>query len=263
MPKIRHEYTANYTVIDNTVVRDTRLSYKARGIFLYLWHLPEDWHISLADLQRHSQEDGDSAIRSGIKELVVCGYVSYVKIRQAGKIVDTLWTLCDKPFVENPQPGIPVLENHPPPKYYPERSTTKLSTGKRERPDPLSLSLSTPGSRCPENFEPTETTLAYAAKHCPDVRVDEQLDSFKDYEFPRPHQDWDATFKRWLRSAEQWLVEHPRTHQDQANAGESKAEAAQRRAWETSQKIMEEMDDGPIGPSSIFQRHQRGVSRSV
>lgn len=43
MTRIIKEYTNKFTVISNNEVQDKRLSWKARGIFSYLWSMPDNW----------------------------------------------------------------------------------------------------------------------------------------------------------------------------------------------------------------------------
>ena len=42
--------TGNFTILDNTCLKDENLSWKGRGLLVYLLHLPNDWQIYLEDL---------------------------------------------------------------------------------------------------------------------------------------------------------------------------------------------------------------------
>ena len=42
---IRQERERNYTVMDNTFLKDKRLSWKAKGLFAYILSLPSNWKI--------------------------------------------------------------------------------------------------------------------------------------------------------------------------------------------------------------------------
>ena len=35
--------TGNFTILDNTGLRDPNISWKAKGLLAYLLHLPDDW----------------------------------------------------------------------------------------------------------------------------------------------------------------------------------------------------------------------------
>lgn len=64
----------NYTNISNAVVRDERLSWKARGIFIYMWSQADNWNFYVSELAKHST-DGEGALQSGLKELEKLGYL--------------------------------------------------------------------------------------------------------------------------------------------------------------------------------------------
>jgi hypothetical protein len=64
----------NYTVIDNTGILDTRLSWKAKGILAYALSRPNDWQFYLSEIQEHST-GGIASTRSGIAELMKYGYI--------------------------------------------------------------------------------------------------------------------------------------------------------------------------------------------
>jgi len=40
----------NYTVVDNAFINDRELSWKSKGILLYLFSRPENWQVMVADL---------------------------------------------------------------------------------------------------------------------------------------------------------------------------------------------------------------------
>ena len=67
MPKLIKRDRGNYTNISNIVVRDSRLSWKARGIFLYLWSQANEWQFYVSEVATHAT-DGESALRSGLKD---------------------------------------------------------------------------------------------------------------------------------------------------------------------------------------------------
>ena len=105
MVKIQKKSEANYTVIDNGVIKDTRLSWKARGVFVYLWSMPNNWNFYESEIANHSI-DGLSALRSAIKELEKYGYLVRKRRRDsAGKLSASLWVIADK------KDDKPTLEN--------------------------------------------------------------------------------------------------------------------------------------------------------
>lgn len=95
MGKIKHSRKSNFTTIDNTVIKDNSLTWKARGIFNYLWSMPEDWDFYMTEVVNHSV-DGMTALKSGIKELEEHGYLRRTRIHgDGGKIESMLWELSD------------------------------------------------------------------------------------------------------------------------------------------------------------------------
>lgn len=69
-----------YVMVNKGWVNDSRLSYKAKGVMLYLLSKPDDWQVYSVDIEKHGT-DGRDSIRSAIKELMEIGYVQRKRIR--------------------------------------------------------------------------------------------------------------------------------------------------------------------------------------
>ncbi|MBE5107288.1 DnaD domain protein [Bacillus thuringiensis] len=108
----------NYSVINNTGLKDKRLSWKAKGILAYILTLPDDWVFYREELSQHAK-DGINSLRAGMQELKEYGYIKRFPIKDAkNKIVrwETIIyeiPLDDFPPVENPPVGNPVAGNLP------------------------------------------------------------------------------------------------------------------------------------------------------
>lgn len=85
MPIIRgrHSFDGQFTQIPNSWLRDTRLSYKARGLLAELLTHAPGFEVSRERLARNGQ-DGDRAIRSAIDELESVGYLKRSQKRSEG-----------------------------------------------------------------------------------------------------------------------------------------------------------------------------------
>ena len=97
MPRIRKQHKDGFTTIGNELIQNPALSWKARGIIIYLLSMPEDWLFNLEDLSNRAPE-GRSALRSGIKELEDLGYVHIVRERQDnGQWDGWIWYVYEEP----------------------------------------------------------------------------------------------------------------------------------------------------------------------
>ena len=123
MAVLRKAHKSNFTVIDNQVFK-SNLSLKARGLLCTMLSLPDNWEFSEKGLQMILPADGQTSVRTAIKELEGSGYLSRTRLRDAkGKVIDWLWTFSDYPqenqtLVETnvqvtglPQCDYPSLEN--------------------------------------------------------------------------------------------------------------------------------------------------------
>lgn len=75
---IRVAHRDHYTVIRNKTLRDSRLSFKARGLLAYLLSLPDDTTLDRRRLE-DAGPDGAYAIRMALQELVNAGYLRHEK----------------------------------------------------------------------------------------------------------------------------------------------------------------------------------------
>ena len=89
----------HFTQLPNELIRDSRLTYKARGILATMLSNSEGWVSHKTVLQENSV-DGKDSIESGLKELECCGYL--LRILYINKITKTVagsfWAYTDKPF---------------------------------------------------------------------------------------------------------------------------------------------------------------------
>ena len=106
---IKAKKETNYTVLDNTFIQDTRLSWKAKGVMTYLLSLPDDWVIHLSEIERHAT-DGKDSLRSAINELKKYGYILTEQKKDAsGRFCESVYTVYEKPKI--PYAEKPLAEN--------------------------------------------------------------------------------------------------------------------------------------------------------
>jgi len=72
-----HRHERNYVQIENATAQDSRLSWAARGLLLYLLSLPTDWEIRVSHLIKQG-DLGRDALRRTLHELQAFGYASGV-----------------------------------------------------------------------------------------------------------------------------------------------------------------------------------------
>ena len=112
---------SNFSVMSNAVIRDSRLSYRARGVLLEILSRPDNWRVSGDSLARSGKE-GRDAILTALKELRDCGYIRMVKIRKEDGTFETTNYVYDSPQDVAPSPENPIAATVEPP--YPEKPTT-------------------------------------------------------------------------------------------------------------------------------------------
>ena len=66
--------STHFTVLSNDIIRDRRLSWRARGILIYLLSQPDNWKTTAAHLTAVGQE-GRDAVRIALGELETVGYL--------------------------------------------------------------------------------------------------------------------------------------------------------------------------------------------
>ncbi len=95
MERLKKVYQSRYTVIDNSVLQDDRLSFGARGLFIYMWSMPDNWQFYKKVLYKQSTE-GRKKIDSYVDELKALGYLVLKNKRQnKGKFGGYDWVLRD------------------------------------------------------------------------------------------------------------------------------------------------------------------------
>ena len=82
MSILRNKTQGDFTIIQNTIIRDYRTSAKERGLFLTLCSLPDNWNFS-EDGMAKIMKDGKDAIHGILMELEGHGYIKRYKTKDS------------------------------------------------------------------------------------------------------------------------------------------------------------------------------------
>jgi len=92
---VRRSRPQNFTVLDNAVLRDRNLSWKAMGLFVFLSSCSSSYRLTIRRLAEQSA-DGRESTMSAVRELQRCGYLEIERLRGAGgRFVSTTWIIKD------------------------------------------------------------------------------------------------------------------------------------------------------------------------
>jgi hypothetical protein len=80
MTTIRVDRRDRFTTVDRQLVNDDRLSFRARGILVWLLDKPDGWKAQADSITRRGLE-GRDAIRSALRELEAAGYLERIRFR--------------------------------------------------------------------------------------------------------------------------------------------------------------------------------------
>jgi hypothetical protein len=129
-----------FTQIANGLFRTSQLSFKAKGLFGLLSTHREGWRMTVTDIARRSS-DGESAVKSGLKELEKHGFLVRERERGPdGTLGAAAYFLTDLPALQNsrsrPESDFPPVDN-PTLADRPTKNTNrKKTTQQKTRPLP-------------------------------------------------------------------------------------------------------------------------------
>lgn len=96
MPKLKKKLTGNFTIINNTVLRDKRMGCTERGAYVTLVSMADDWNFSIRGLAAIIP-NGVTKISGALKRLEALGYLRRERLYENGKIKDWVYFIYDEP----------------------------------------------------------------------------------------------------------------------------------------------------------------------
>lgn len=105
MTTIRVARRARFTTVDREAVNDERLSFRARGILIWLLDKPDDWRCNSDEIAAQSTE-GRDAVRTALRELMALDYIRRTREQDAGGHWHTVTVVFEQPMTDD---GFPVV----------------------------------------------------------------------------------------------------------------------------------------------------------
>lgn len=113
MSKLRKKLTRHFTQVPNELVKDKRLSWRAKGIYVHLISKPDDWDYYVSEVI-DSSTDGKDSVQTGFKELEKLGYLERVRVKNdRGQFKGWDYFIYDVPTEQrlSRQMDIPIVGN--------------------------------------------------------------------------------------------------------------------------------------------------------
>jgi len=123
----RSRRAQQFVTIGNAEARDTRLSFRARGLHHYLLSLPSGWHTTTERIAAENRE-GRDAIRTALNELATYRYVTRVKFQDERGRWSTVMTVHDVPVPEGAEDDPERASEEAPPKTDSQASVRPAET---------------------------------------------------------------------------------------------------------------------------------------
>ena len=112
MAIIRQKRKERFSIIDNRVIEDKRLSWGARRLLEYMLSKPDDWKFYMSELISHSDKDGRDKTYGYMDELKKYGYVTRKQKRNSnGKFGNQDLVVTDQPLTGFPYTAKPDTDS--------------------------------------------------------------------------------------------------------------------------------------------------------
>lgn len=110
MAVFRKVKKSDFTVIDNNIFKNAKLTLKAKGMICTMLSLPDDWQFNEEGLAQLSN-DSRSGIRNTLNELMEYGYLTRKQLKNdTGKFANMEYTIYEEPLYQKPTAEKPTSE---------------------------------------------------------------------------------------------------------------------------------------------------------
>lgn len=137
MPKLVKKMSRDFTIINNKILRDSRLGSSERGLLVTMLSLPDGWSFSIRGLAR-ILPDGITKISNGLNKLESLNYLRRERRYKNGRISNWDYIISDEPMEDvdpdpsddgNPPETPPFFEKQE--QYVDELDTENLNQGQK------------------------------------------------------------------------------------------------------------------------------------
>jgi len=99
----------DFTILPNRLLKDKRLSFKARGVLAMMLAMPDDWQTYAGWIEEQGTE-GRDALQGAFRELENLGYLSRQRVldKETKKFTCYQWSWFDEPYDGFPADGLPA-----------------------------------------------------------------------------------------------------------------------------------------------------------
>lgn len=95
-------FERSFTQIPNAWLRDSRLSFKARGLLAMLMTHEQGWKVGITTIANDAQRDGRDSVLTAVRELEELGYLVRHPRRGGGRFTAHDWELADPSGLSDP-----------------------------------------------------------------------------------------------------------------------------------------------------------------
>lgn len=166
-PMRKHRRPAGFVMLDNAAVNDDRLSFRARGLLVWLLGRPPGWAFNAERIARCSPTEGREAVLTALRELDTYGYVRRTRLRLAGGHLRTVTEVAElpelmpSPETAQPTPVEPAPAQPAPAEPTPKSGQTKPGLRKTGQSEATGLATRTyPQSTAPACGQPDPSLLS-------------------------------------------------------------------------------------------------------